>query len=156
MLRLCCVASYSTSRLLTRFIRLRGILCVPPWLHKGKKLANVCPCLPWTLLSGVYLPESLSTGSRTPILSSVDSRSNPLNYGEIFFAVVTGLEPATSCVTGRHSKPTELHDYNIFSLSRWRDSNPRQADYKSATLPTELHRQKNWQELFAQPTKQFD
>lgn len=24
--------------------------------------------------------------------------------------------------------------------SRWRDSNPRQADYKSATLPTELHR----------------
>ena len=26
------------------------------------------------------------------------------------------------------------------SSSRWRDSNPRQADYKSATLPTELHR----------------
>lgn len=29
---------------------------------------------------------------------------------------------------------------SVQSPSRWRDSNPRQADYKSATLPTELHR----------------
>ena len=29
------------------------------------------------------------------------------------------------------------------SSSRWRDSNPRPADYKSAALPAELHRLKN-------------
>ena len=30
---------------------------------------------------------------------------------EFPYAVVTGLEPATLGVTGRYSKPTELHDY---------------------------------------------
>ena len=32
--------------------------------------------------------------------------------------------------------------------SRWRDLNPRPRDYKSRALPAELHRHKNWQEVF--------
>ena len=34
-----------------------------------------------------------------------------LLYVSFGSAVVTGLEPATLGVTGRYSKPTELHDY---------------------------------------------
>ena len=37
--------------------------------------------------------------------------------------------------------PPGIFNQNIsMNWSRWRDSNPRPADYKSAALPTELHR----------------
>ena len=60
-----------------------------------------------------------------------------------------GLEPPNSsedrftvCCNCRYATPpTSMHPAgSAESPSRWRDSNPRQADYKSATLPTELHR----------------
>jgi hypothetical protein len=38
------------------------------------------------------------------------SKNPPENGGKV--AVLTGLEPATSGVTGRHSKPTELQHQN--------------------------------------------
>ena len=46
-------------------------------------------------------------------------------------AVWTGLEPATSAVTGRHSKPTELPDH--LQWRRQRDLNPR-AGYPTYSL----------------------
>ena len=62
-----------------------------------------------------------------------------------------GLEPPNSsedrftvCCNCRYATPPCTFPTTRFSCvsdaSRWRDSNPRQADYKSATLPTELHR----------------
>ena len=36
-------------------------------------------------------------------------------------AVRTGLEPATSAVTGQHSKPTELPDRRVISASRYKN-----------------------------------
>lgn len=60
-----------------------------------------------------------------------------------------GLEPPNSsedrftvCCNCRYATPPISNELFWFCWcsSRWRDSNPRQADYKSATLPTELHR----------------
>ena len=50
-----------------------------------------------------------------------------------------GLEPPTLPITSGCSTFCNLSQ-NIQNPSRWRDSNPRPADYKSAALPTELHR----------------
>lgn len=68
-----------------------------------------------------------------------------------YFVGEGGLEPPNSsedrftvCCNCRYATPPILlSDCSAFWVpvsSRWRDSNPRQADYKSATLPTELHR----------------
>ena len=56
----------------------------------------------------------------------------PLNSEEDRFTVCCNCHYATS--------PLPPMPVGIRRSSRWRDSNPRQADYKSATLPTELHR----------------
>ena len=37
-------------------------------------------------------------------------------------AGVTGLEPATSCVTGRRSNQTELHPHYIYLSISWDES----------------------------------
>ena len=68
-----------------------------------------------------------------------------------YFVGEGGLEPPNSsedrftvCCNCRYATPPvwcPIAQYRERRTpSRWRDSNPRQADYKSATLPTELHR----------------
>ena len=47
-------------------------------------------------------------------------------------AVWTGLEPATSAVTGRHSKPAELPDHIWL---REKDLNQRPSGYEPDELP---------------------
>ena len=44
------------------------------------------------------------------------------------------------CIQGAQQLSPAFVLHVIALLSRWRDSNPRQADYKTAALPTELHR----------------
>ena len=54
-----------------------------------------------------------------------------------------GFEPSKHSATDLQSAPfghSGTLPYLIFWWSRWTDSNPRPADYKSAALPTELHR----------------
>ena len=59
-------------------------------------------------------------------------------------AGVTGLEPATSCVTGRRSNQTELHPHKYFvipSRGKWwamTGSNCRHSRCKRDALPAEL------------------
>ena len=48
---------------------------------------------------------------------------------------VEGLEPPTPCVSGKCSKPTELHT-NI--LWTGRELNPRHLNFQSSALPPEL------------------
>ena len=50
-------------------------------------------------------------------------------------AGATGLEPATSCVTGRRSNQTELHPRIWWAV---RGSNPRHPRCKHGALPAEL------------------
>ena len=55
----------------------------------------------------------------------------------------SGFEPLKRCATDLQSAPfghSGTLPYSILWWSRWTDSNPRPADYKSAALPTELHR----------------
>ena len=59
----------------------------------------------------------------------------PPNSSEDRFTVCCNCRYATPPYQVRRSQYLRVSD-----SSRWRDSNPRQADYKSATLPTELHR----------------
>ena len=60
----------------------------------------------------------------------------PLNSEEDRFTVCCNCHYATSPYLLRWHLAGSTRSVS----SRWRDSNPRQADYKSATLPTELHR----------------
>ena len=60
----------------------------------------------------------------------------PLCAETVFFADVTGVEPAPNCVTGRHLNRLTSHPY----LSKWWDSNPHRTikfvpDPKSGRLP---------------------
>ena len=51
-------------------------------------------------------------------------------------AVQTGIEPAISCVTGRH-----VNRYTTGPIKRWwlgTESNRRHMDFQSIALPTEL------------------
>ena len=102
-----------------------------------------------------------------PLFSSGRRGSNPPPIAWKAIALPNELLPLVLVLVfrgGGWTRTTELFRGQIYSLlqlplcdspfmfvrllscsrvpvsSRWRDSNPRQADYKSATLPTELHR----------------
>ena len=60
------------------------------------------------------------------------TRTTELRRGQIYSLLQLPLCDFPICIS--RSSPVDGNS------SRWRDSNPRQADYKSATLPTELHR----------------
>lgn len=65
------------------------------------------------------LKESEFMAQKRPILSRI--------------VVKVGLEPTTFCVSGRRSKPTELHDY---LLSGWQDLNLRPPAPKAGAIPS--------------------
>ena len=63
------------------------------------------------------LAQTARMGGRVPsVVNTCDfdiKKALPKIYRQSFkSAVRTGLEPATSCVTGRHSNQTELPDLN--------------------------------------------
>lgn len=57
-------------------------------------------------------------------------------------AVLTGLEPATSGLTSRHSKPTELQDQNRTTCSRY--TNTPQNDVHVTVSPAPVPTLSNW------------
>jgi hypothetical protein len=62
-----------------------------------------------------------------PTTSAWKAEVLPLNYTRIYMAVPTGIEPAISCVTGRHVNRYTTGPFNMY-LRKWRrkrDSNPR-------------------------------
>ena len=68
-----------------------------------------------------------------------------------------GFEPPKASPTDLQSAPFDrsgippsFFSPHIYVWSRWTDSNRRPADYKSAALPTELHRPENmiYKELY--------
>ena len=95
----------------------------------GRRGSNPPP-IAW---KAIALPNEL-----LPLLSRFVGKSGlePLNSEEDRFTVCCNCHYATS----PFAFPMMPVDIRGSSSSRWRDSNPRQADYKSATLPTELHR----------------
>ena len=55
------------------------------------------------------------------------------------YAVRTGLEPVTPCVTGMYSNQAELtHRFQEVKESGKRDSNSRPQPWQGCALPTEL------------------
>ena len=76
--------------------------------------------------------------------AKVDSNHRPHDYQSCALTSwaigplveMSGIEPLTPCLQGRCSPSWAIPPYQ----SRWWDSNPRPADYKSAALPIELHR----------------
>ena len=95
----------------------------------GRRGSNPPP-IAW---KAIALPNEL-----LPLLSRFVGKSGlePLNSEEDRFTVCCNCHYATSPYLLRWHLAGSTRSVS----SRWRDSNPRQADYKSATLPTELHR----------------
>ena len=65
-----------------------------------------------------------------PTTSAWKAEVLPLNYTRIKMAVPTGIEPAISCVTGRHVNRYTTGPFNMYNrtIKKWRrkrDSNPR-------------------------------
>ena len=101
--------------------------CRRPLNQSGRRGSNPPP-IAW---KAIALPNEL-----LPLLCRFVGKSGlePLNSEEDRFTVCCNCHYATSPLFYRWL------GWSFISSSRWRDSNPRQADYKSATLPTELHR----------------
>ena len=95
----------------------------------GRRGSNPPP-IAW---KAIALPNEL-----LPLLCRLVGKSGlePLNSEEDRFTVCCNCHYATSPLLSRCFPEGITWSFS----SRWRDSNPRQADYKSATLPTELHR----------------
>ncbi len=107
-----------------------------------------------------------NTGTLNHILSPNQSHLNRCNgfrlkvstsaetYCSMFLRAPTRNRTMIFGLQSRCNRPLYYGGIPIIAMSRWRDSNPRQADYKSATLPTESHRHKlvvrsesNWHTL---------
>ena len=91
-------------------------------MHKNKKS---CQSSLWYLMAHPRGLEPLT-------FWSVVKRSIQLIYGCITMAVWTGLEPATSCVTGRHSNQL---NYQTKTWLREKDLNQRPPGYEPDELP---------------------
>ena len=94
---------------------------------------------------------SLSVGLSVSL--EISSQTHTQTHTQTPFVGVIGFEPIQTESPDLQSGPAlqlrrtpGLYCQNtccenaLSSSSRWRDSNPRPADYKSAALPTELHR----------------
>ena len=66
------------------------------------------------------------------------SSALPTELRNHHLAVWTGLEPATSAVTGRHSNQLNYQNSNLFKWWFRAESNHRHEDFQSSALPTEL------------------
>ncbi len=59
----------------------------------------------------------------------------------LYFKLKNKIYYYLDCITQLHKhKKARTLKVRAFCMSRWSDSNQRPADYKSAALPTELHR----------------
>ena len=86
-------------------------------INANNLFRNSVTCLEFSLSSIVHKPVSSNGTSRffSAPHYNLDGRRNPLpiSYSYvIFYAVLTGFEPAISAVTGRH--PNQLNDNTIY------------------------------------------